>query len=191
MVTRSVLLVHGFNGVPEVFRWLGGELAKEGADVVLPEFPPREGVVYDDWARVLDGYRHLISANSIVVCHSIGNEFFIRYLVRNKLKIDTFIGLAGFAEAFSHEGKDVLNNAVKNFLVDREELAQFTRLADNRFAIYSDNDHVVPLDALERFPVLIDAEPMMIPGIGHMGKKSGMREFPELLRLVERFVHGA
>jgi len=38
---------------------------------------------------------------------------------------------------------------------------------------------------LENFPKLINAKPLLIPNIGHMGKKSGLETLPEVLDIIE------
>ena len=181
---KNVILIHGFNGIPKIYEWLKAKLEAQSVKVILPSFPPQEGVIYEDWARILDKYKEYINDNSIVVCHSIGNEFIIKYLAEKILPIDTYIGLAGFAEKFHHEGKEALNIAVEKFLVNDEEKQKFISLSKKRYAIYSDDDHIVPFNALNAYPKEINAEPILIPNIGHMGKRSGMEQFPELLNLV-------
>ena len=181
---KNIILVHGFNGIPKIYEWLKAELESRNLEVILPSFPPQEGVVYEAWAEILDKYKDHITSDSIIICHSIGNEFIIKYLTNNNLPVSTYIGLAGFAQAFYNEGKDILNVATEKFLVTSEEKQQFIDLATKRYAIYSNDDHIVPFDVLSAYPKEIAAEPILIPGIGHMGRKSGMEKFPELLELV-------
>ena len=182
---KNVFIIHGINGIPKIAFWLKNKLEALGADVTLPSFPPQEGASYDNWSEVLDKYRDSIKDDTIFVCHSIGNEFIIKYLVRNNLHIDTYISLAGFAEIFINEGRDVLNKVVEHFHVTSDEVRKFISLTNRRYSFYSDNDHIVPLDVLENYPKTINAEPIFIPNIGHMGSKSGLESFPELLRLVK------
>ena len=182
---NNVILVHGINGTPKIFEWLKSELEKSGYEVIMPSFPIQEGTIYEKWKEILDQYKGSINSDSVVVCHSIGNEFIIKYLTEYHLKINAYIGLAGFAEAFYNEGKDVLNAAVERFAVSEDEKREFMALTSSRYAIYSDNDHIVPFGVLERYPREIDAKLIFIHGIGHMGKKSGLEQLPELLKLIE------
>lgn len=182
---KNVFIIHGINGIPKIALWLKDELQTLGVDVTLPNFPPQEGATYDNWSKVLDGYKNKISDNTIIICHSIGNEFIIKYLINNNLHIDTYISLAGFAEVFINEGRDVLNKVVEHFHVSNEEIQKFITLTNKRYSFYSDNDHIVPFDILKNYPKTISSEPIFIPGVGHMGSKSGLESFPELLRLVK------
>ena len=181
---KNVILIHGFNGIPKIYEWLKGELEAKNIEVVLPSFPSQENTTYKNWSEVLDKDISKIHSDSIVVCHSVGNEFIIKYLVENNSPIDTYIGLAGFAEKFHVRGKDILNSVVENFLVSSEEKQKFISLTKNRYAIYSDDDHIVPFEVLAAFPEEINAKPILIPNIGHMGHKSGLEKLPELLDLI-------
>ena len=181
---KNVILIHGFNGAPKIYEWLKAELEIRNIKVILPNFPAGEATTYENWAKVLDAYRTNLTTDSIIVCHSIGNEFIIKYLANNDLPIDTYIGLAGFAEIFFNDGKDTLNTVVKEFLVTPAEKQKFISLSKKRYAIYSDNDHIVPLAVLKAYPKEISAKDILIPNIGHMGHKSGLEKFPELLNLI-------
>lgn len=182
---RNVILIHGINGIPKMFEWLKSRLEDEGIDVIMPSFPPQEGTIYEDWEKIFDQYIDSIQTGSIVVCHSIGNEFLIRYFAEKNYKVRTYIGLAGFAKTYYNEGKDVLNTAVEKFLVNDNQIELFKKSTSRRYAIYSDDDHIVPFEVLEEYPKQIGAKPILIRGIGHMGKKSGLEEFPELFDLVK------
>lgn len=182
---KHVVLIHGFNGIPKMYEWLRDQLAVDGVEVILPSFPPQEGVVYEKWAAILDDYADAINEDAIVVCHSIGNEFLIKYLCEKQLKAGAYIGLAGFADVFYREDKELLNRAVEKFLASQEEKDYFVAATQKRYAIFSDDDHLIPREILEQYPREIQAESILIPGIGHMGKKSGLEEFPALLDLVK------
>lgn len=182
---KNSILIHGLNGIPKIYIWIQNQLVKDGIDVVVPNFPPQDGVKYDSWSEILDSYKNLITDETAIVCHSIGNEFLIKYLYKNKLKIKVYIGLAGFSDTFQWEGKDELNRAVKEFLATEREKQYFISATEKRYAIYSDDDHVVPFDILKKYPQDINAEPILIPNIGHMGKRSGLEELPQVLNIIK------
>lgn len=182
---KQVLLIHGYNGVPKIYDWLKVELEKREYIVTIPKFPPQEGVVYNNWKEILNKYKNYINKDTIVVGHSIGNEFIIKYLVDNNIDIKLYISLAGFAESFETEGRDDLNRAVKEFLTTEQEISRFKELVAKRYSIYSDNDHIVPFEILENYPKMIEAKSMLIKGIGHMGKKSGLESIPEVIEIID------
>lgn len=181
---KNVLLVHGYNGIPKIYKWLKEELQKLEYNVLIPEFPPREGVIYENWKDKFGKYKNYIKEDSIVIAHSIGNEFIIKYFNENNLKVDLYISLAGFAKYFEDEGREDLNRACKEFLATDIEVENFKNLCNKKYSIYSNNDHIVPFEILEEYSRKIEAIPILIEGIGHMGKKSGLEELPKVLELI-------
>ena len=109
---------------------------------------------------------------------------FIKYICKNNLKVGLYISLAGFADAFYVEGKDVLNKVIEPLTIKNEEKNKIVNLINEKYSIYSDNDHIVPFEILKEFSLAIDSKPIFIPGIGHMGKKIGLEELPEVIDLI-------
>ncbi len=54
-----------------------------------------------------------------------------------------------------------------------------------RYCIYSDTDHIVPREILEKHIKNIDATGYMIPNIGHMGKKSNLQTIPKVIEIIQ------
>lgn len=186
---KNVIMVHGYNGIPKVFEWLKKELIQKGYLVVVPKFPTQEGVIYNVWRKIFDDYKNDINERTIIIAHSIGNEFIIKYLADHNININMYISLAGFADIFENEGKEDLNRAVKEFLVTKEEVEKFNKLVCKEYSIYSDNDHIVPLEVLEEYPKILGAKSILIKGIGHLGKKSGLENLPKVLEIIDENYH--
>ncbi|MCI8470766.1 MAG: hypothetical protein HFJ35_04715 [Clostridia bacterium] len=160
-------------------------MRKKEYSVIIPEFSSQKNVIYDKWKVILDKYKREIKTETILIAHSIGNEFIIKYLTENNIKVKMYISLAGFAERFEREEKEDLNRAIKEFLVSEKEIEIFRKLISKKYSIYSDNDHIVPFEVLENYPQIIGAKPILIKGIGHMGKKSGLETIPEVVKLID------
>ena len=103
----------------------------------------------------------------------------------NDLKVKLYISLAGFSKYFEWEDKQDLNRACKEFLVTERELKSFKNRCTKRYSIYSNNDHIVPFNILQEYPKDIDAIPILIENIGHMGKKSGLEEIPRVIEIIK------
>lgn len=181
---KNVLLIHGFNGIPKVFNYFKEELENKGYNVILPNFPVREEITIDRYFKVFDEYRDLFNENLIVIAHSIGNPMFIKYTSQNNYKIGKYISLAGFSKAYYNEGKDVLNEKVKLIILTDKEKEDTIKLINERYSVYSDNDHIVPFELLESYCTDIRSKPILIKNIGHMGKKSGLETLPEVIDLI-------
>jgi len=184
----NVILIHGYNGIPKLYKWLEEELTKRNYNVIIPSFPTKENCNYSNWKNILDKYKNEINEETIVIAHSIGNEFIIKYCYYNNIKIKMYIGLAGFCKYFECVGKDNLNKAIKDLLLSKEEKEYFKRLEIDKYSIYSDNDHIIPFNILQEYSKEIEAIPILINGIGHMGKKSGVTNIYQILEIIDRSV---
>jgi hypothetical protein len=56
----------------------------------------------------------------------------------------------------------------------------------NRYAIYSNDDHMNPQERLELYADRFKAERVFIPNAGHFGTTSGVKEIPEIFNIVEK-----
>ncbi|MCI8352204.1 MAG: hypothetical protein HFJ58_01025 [Clostridia bacterium] len=181
---KNVLLIHGFNGIPKIFNYFKEELESKGYNVVLPNFPVREEITVNRYFNVFNEYRELFNNNLIVIAHSIGNPMFIKYISQNKYNVGKYISLAGFSKEYYNEGKDILNEKVKLAILNDKEKQDAIKLINEKYSIYSDNDHIVPFDLLENYCTDIESKPILIKNIGHMGKKSGLERLPEVIGLI-------
>ena len=183
---KNVLLIHGFNGIPKIFEYFKEELEKFDYNVIMPDFPVKENISVEGYFEVFEKYREYFREDLIVVAHSIGNPMFVKYISKNKFKIDTYISLAGFSKDFFNEVKDVLNEKVKLTILTDEELDNAKKLIKIKYSIYSDSDHLVPFEMLKQYCKDINSVPIPIKDIGHMGKKSGLKKLPIVIQLINK-----
>ncbi len=175
----------GYNGIPQIFHWLKQKLEKMGYTVIMPSLPPREDVRYPIWKKELEPLKNELQGELIVVAHSGGNPFLIKYLKENKLDIKLYIGLAGFSDIYKVEGREDLYEAVKSIAPSQEELEHFKQNVKKRYCIYSDNDHIVPFEFLKKHVENVAGIGKMIPNIGHMGRKSNLQTIPEVIEIMK------
>ena len=182
---KKVLLLHGYNGIPQIFYWLQQELEKMNYTVIMPNLPPCEGLRYEIWKKEMEKIKHELKGEIIVVAHSAGNPFIIKYVKENNIDIKLYIGLAGFSDIYTTEGRADLDEAVKSIAPTQEELANFKNKVKTRYCIYSDNDHIVPLEILKKHVNNVAGISCMIPNIGHMGRKSNLQTIPKVLEIIK------
>jgi len=185
---KRVLLVHGYNGVPEMFKSFKAQLEAAGCEVAMPDFPVREEISVEAYFRVFDQYRDFIGPDCAVIAHSIGNGMLLKYLFANRLKLGRFISLAGFAKPFVNEDKDVLNEKVALIDLSGDEIKHARETISKSFCIFSNNDHIVPYEILLDFPQLIGGEMILIDNIGHMGHKAGITDIPGVSALANESI---
>lgn len=181
---KSVLLIHGFNGIPKIFEYFKEELEKQGYNVIIPNFPVREEITVDGYFVILDRYKDIFNEQLTVVAHSIGNSMFVKYISKNQYKVGRYISLAGFSKDFFNDGKDVLNEKVRLTILTDKELNDVKKLIEKKYSVYSDSDHLVPFDLLKQYGKDIDSVSIPMKDIGHMGKKSGLEKLPEVVNII-------
>ena len=184
---KTAFIIHGFNGDTSYTFGpsLTSFLEEKGYTVFLPKFPIRSEATYEKWANILDDYKEHFNEETIVVAHSIGNPFFIRYLNNNNLQCNLYISVAGFCDLFKVPDRDDLNNAFVDFKVNSNSINYLKETVPYRFSLYSDNDHVIPFDILESFIKQIESTPVFIKGVGHMGNRDKITRLPQIEKIIE------
>ena len=187
---KTAFIIHGFNGdTTYTFGpWLKQILENKGFTVYMPSFPIRSEASFEKWSRILDDYKNEIKKDSIIIAHSIGNPFIIRYLANNKLNVNTYISIAGFCQTFIVEGREDLNNAFEDFKVKKHHIESIKDTVPIRYSLYGDKDHVIPIDILKNFVEQLESVPVFIEGIGHMGNRDNVKEIPKLAEIIKNVI---
>ena len=180
---NNVILVPGFNGVSIIFEWFKNELSQKGHNVTILETPLRDAITWRGYEEAFGKIKDLLPG-SIVIAHSIGCAMTVKYFAANNIQAKAFISLAGFPRAFETPNRPDLDKGVLDTTFDASTGKHFAELVENRFSIYSDNDHIVPRELLEEFPMMIRSQAIEIPNVGHMGSKSGLTEFPVVTDII-------
>ena len=184
---KTAFILHGFNGDttntfgPSLKRFL----EQKGYNVIMPNFPIRSLATFNGWSDILDNYKEYFNSETIVVAHSIGNPFFIRYIYNNKLTAKLYVSVAGFCDLFRVEGREDLNSAFIEFKVPNEAIDYLKENVPNRSSLYSDNDHVIPFNILKSFIDKIESNPVFINGVGHMGNRNKITRLPQIEKIID------
>lgn len=184
---KNAFIIHGFNGdTTYTFGpWLNNELSNRNYNVYMPQFPIRDKASYYSWSSILDNYIECFNEDTIVICHSIGNPFIIRYLSEKKLKINLYISVAGFCKLFTVPDRNDLNNAFIDFKVLDNNINYCKLNIKNIYSLYSDNDHVIPFEILEDFIKKLHSTPVFIHGVGHMGNRDNVSKLPQITKIID------
>lgn len=185
---KNAFIIHGFNGdTTYTFGpYVKEELEKRGYTVIMPNFPIRSEATYLGWSSILQKYLNLFNKDTIVICHSIGNPFFMKFLTENNLKIKLYISVAGFCKFFIVPDRDDINKAFLDFKVNENDINYCKSNIKFRYSLYSDNDHIIPFDILEDFTEKLDSTPVFISGVGHMGNRDNIHKLPQILNIIDR-----
>lgn len=185
---KTAFIIHGFNGdTTYTFGpYLKGELEKRNYNVIMPYFPIRSEASYLGWSSILNQYKNLFDENTIIVCHSIGNPFIIKYLTENNLKAKLYVSVAGFCKLFRVPDREDLNNAFIDFQVSEKDIVYCKNNIQFRYSLYSNNDHVIPFDILKDFIKELDSNAVFINNAGHMGNRENTTKLPQILDIIDK-----
>lgn len=153
---KYVIINHGFKGsnIENWFPYVKEKIDSDNLQVIIPQYPIDEKHhFYKYWKPILDNYKEYgyINGDTIMIGHSSGCMFTIKYLIENKIKIDKLILVSGFNNFFA-KGEDTFHSAVnKSFYMSDEALLEIKKLSNSIFCIYGDNDPYIPQDKLNEF----------------------------------------
>ena len=156
-------------------------------NVYTPLFPIEEEATHNKWETIMDNYfeQGLLNEDTVVITHSLGSIFFPRYLADRKVKIKLFISLAGSLLNNFTDG-NYLKRVIDDFRPTPEQIKRAIEYMPIRYALYSDNDHFFDKRMLEDYAELYEAEKVLIPGVAHMGRTSGITKLPEVLSVIDK-----
>ena len=183
---KNVVYFHGIHGdtTKSVAPYIAKELEKINIPMIYPTFFDKGYAYYENFKKVADKLleENLITSETIVISHSIGNPFSVRFLTENNLKPFAYISLAGWVEKF--DVSDAIKDETYKAIPDKKYLTYIKENVKKRLSIYS-NDDKVPFEVLEHFSKEIDSKFIYIPDKKHFGTTSGIQELPELIEILK------
>jgi len=190
MTTKNALLIHGLNGhVNENWKpWLKAELEKNNWAVSVPLLPKADHPIISEWNEVLAGE---FKGNSVIVGHSLGCAAALNLVQTMGKKVHKLILVAPVNPKQKWQTLQELYpqgdwNAVKSFTEIKFDWKKISDLVGKIIIYYSDNDPYIPLESIDFYRQnLPNAIFKFMPGKGHLNRKAGMIEFPELLGDIE------
>ncbi len=152
---------------------LEDELGKK-FEVFLLKMPNPKNAKYNEWKILFDKIARLLRNNVILIGHSLGGVFLVKYLSENKFPKKI---LASMLVAAPYEQKDA-EEFLGNFVVSNN-LEKFEKQVGKIFVYHSKDDPIVPYIDFEKYQ-------KTLPGaVVRRFKKRGhftQPKFPELVR---------
>lgn len=188
---KNIIILHSLNGdtkdywgkdIKEVFE-------KYDTNVIIPDFPIRENSKYEEFKKIL--LPHLndtLTNNSIVIAHSIGNPYFMRFCEETNYIPSSYIAVApGAVYNYPSKRNDYIVE-VKNQAYSKEEHLNYIKnnLKD-KYCIYSDEDDNNK-EKFERFIEDTNATPMYLKYYNHFDGYHKIYKIPELTDLLEKIL---
>ncbi|KKR07426.1 MAG: hypothetical protein UT43_C0027G0005 [Parcubacteria group bacterium GW2011_GWC1_39_29] len=181
---KTAIIIHGMPSKEEYlnptnpsashnhwFPWLQRQLILNGVLAQTPEMPTPYEARYEEWCSVLEQFH--INEDTILVGHSLGGGFLVRWLSENKTKVGRVVLVAPWLDPNKE-----LTTGFFNFSID-PELANRTK---GLTVFISDDDDQEELTSSE---ILKNTVPGLnvkeFTGKGHfILQHMGTNEFPEL-----------
>jgi len=189
---NNFFIIHGITGPNTWMEWLENSLLSLG-DVFVPEFPCGKKAIRKDWESKMSEVKDKINAATIFICHSIGCLFAINYLAKHNIKIKAIIFVAGPADAslipLPDGKKSILPRVLEDFLPKANTTQKFLKLVGQTFAVYSNEDHIFPIENLQKFAKNLKAKEIRIydRSKGHFGSRDNVESISEIYEIIKTF----
>jgi len=158
--------------------WIKAELEKRGVETFVPSMPIPWQPVYKDWKEEFE--KLPVNGDSILVGHSAGGAFLVRWLGENDKKVKKLILVS--------PGKKIGDypNAEHNTeLYDFEVNPKVKERAGEIMIFTSPEEPPHRQENVALYRELLGAKVISLPGKGHyVYKDLGTNEFPELLEVI-------
>jgi len=159
--------------------WLADQLVAKGFDAVAPDMPEPWEAKYTKWKAEFINFP--VTEDTILVGHSCGAAFLVRWLLETGLKVKKLILVA---PAMVPEGTD----DARRDLYDFELPEDGNKIADE-IIIFSSNDLPHHLKSLELYKKALKPKVVKLENKVHfLYFQMGTEKFPELLDEVLKFV---
>lgn len=184
---KNIFILHSLNG-DTLNMW--GKGVKEifnDIDVYLPEFPIRAESRYEKFEEILSNYLEngILNSNSIVICHSIGNAYFIRFCFEKNYVPKAYIAVApGAVYEYPTTRTDYIVEVKKQAYVSREALEFIKNMDSKKYCLYSDEDDNNK-EKFTRFIEDTDSIEMYLKGYNHFDGYHRIYKIPELNELIK------
>ena len=181
----NCILMHGMSSHLE--QTFGEKVAlrakNAGFDVCFPHFPLKKDITLDGWYKVAEKYINLIDKDSVIICHSLSTLFILKFLRKYKLDCHTLIAVAGGYDSEINDEKFLYLKDFMPSMLDFEYVKQHT---GQRYAIYSNDDHIFSQKQLHNYIEMLQAQPIFIKDCGHFGMTSGVKDIPIITHLLSK-----
>ena len=153
--------------------WTKTELGKHNIHTLIPAMPNPWNPKYDEYKEHMDSLP--VSEDSVLIGHSRGVAFLLRWLGDTKQKIQKLIMVAPNLKT---ESSDRELQSFYDFDID----TSIKDLVAERMVFTSENDDLENMESAKLIAGLLDCKVINLPEHGHfITQEMGTDEFPELI----------
>lgn len=181
---KNAFIFHGTGGYPEEnwFPWLKTKLDEQGILTTVPQFPTPEGQSLESWLAVMQPHESEIDQETVLIGHSLGGLFLLRYLEQLGHSVGASVFVAASAGV----------KPIKLYEADSEFSGGFDfnwgairRNAGTTAVFHSDNDPYVSLGNGEKIAAKLGVTLHRITHADHFNTTAGYTTFPLLQKEIE------
>jgi len=187
----NVFVLHSLNG--DTLQTWGQDIkaycTDKELDCFLPQFPKREESSYSKFDEVLSTYlvNGQLNANSIIIAHSIGNTYFLRFCREHKFAPKLYIAVAPDAiYNYPISRNDYIVKIVAQAYLTEKDF-EYGKKLKNVYLFYSDEDDGNK-EKFIRFEKDFNAKSIYLKGYNHFDGYHRIYKIPELIELLEEMI---
>lgn len=187
---KNIFILHSLNG--DTLDFWGQHIRQnfeKKLDVFMPKFPIRAESSYKKFNEILSNYllSQELNSESIVICHSIGNPYFIRFCREHNFVPNNYIAVApGAVYNFPSSRNDYIVEIKKQAYLKPEDF-DFGKNFKNIYLIYSDEDDKNP-EKFTRFSKDFKTKDIYLKGYNHFDGYHNIYKIPELIKLIKEII---
>lgn len=185
---KSALLIHGTCDKKEYFSdkypslsnshwfpWLQKQLLIKGILTQTPEMPDAYKPEYEKWKKEFE--RLPVSEDTVLVGHSCGGGFLVRWLSENKVKIKKLILVAPWLDPNKSKTTTFFDFAIDPSITER---------AETHILLSNDDDEDIQVSVNKIKDALPKAKLHTFQNMGHFTYgQMNTHKFPELLEIIK------
>lgn len=188
----NIFILHSLNG--DTLNFWGKNIKdifkEKDIDVIAPEFPIRADSKYEKFRSLLEIYLNnkILNHNSIVVAHSIGNAYFIRFCEEHNFKPKAIIAVApGAIYEYSRTRNDYIVDVLKQAYLKKESLDYMKNLPILKYCFYSDEDDNNK-EKFTKFIIDTKSKGIYLKDYNHFDGYHNINKIPELISLINELI---
>ena len=187
-MAKNIFILHSLNG-DTLSMWgkdIKDEFSQKGFNVIMPEFPIRADSKYEKFETILEKYIENgdLNSNSIVIAHSIGNAYFVRFCEEKNFVPNSYIAVApGAVYEYPSSRTDYIVEVKKQAYVKKKSLDYMKNIECEKYCLYSDEDD----KNIEKFTRFIDdtnSKGIYLKNYNHFDGYHDIYKVPELNELI-------
>ena len=192
VTASNIFVLHSLNA--DTIKYWGQDIkevfGQKEVDVIMPEFPIRENSKYEKFDEILSFYleNKSLNENTIVIAHSVGNPYFIRFCKEHNYTPKAYIAVApGAVYEYPMTRTDYIVEVKKQAYVKEDALNYVKNMNSIKYCLYSDEDDN-NIEKFERFINDTNSKGIYLKGYNHFDGHHRIYKIEELNDLINELL---